>query len=105
MRKSISCVGLLAVFFSMTVVSVPVTAADKLPKFQLRKLGTLGQEASVGTAINNGGQATGYVGEGSGPRGFPPQLRHPMSFTGGRAFLYSDGKMTDLGTLGGLYSI
>jgi len=54
-------------------------------------LGSLGGLYSYGYAINTGGQITGYSSlaySGSGPL-----LQH--------AFLYSNGKMTDLGTLAG----
>jgi len=49
-------------------------------------LGTLGGDNSYGRAINDKGQVTGF-----------------SEISGGydRAFIYSDGRMSDLGTLGG----
>src|SRR3954453_9060978 len=44
---------------------------------------------STGSSINNAGQVTGYSFTSDGAQ---------------HAFLYSDGQMTDLGTLGGSYS-
>ena len=50
-------------------------------------LGTLGGTNSYAIAINDRGQVVGYSGTDRGMTG--------------HAFLYSDGAMTDLGTLGG----
>lgn len=61
------------------------------PAYTIVDLGTLGGTSSTGFAINNSGQVTGaaYLTGNS--------AHHP--------FLYSEGGMTDLGTLGGIYSI
>ena len=59
-------------------------------------LGTLGGTSSLGTGVNDAGQVTG-VAQNS--------ISDPFSLAGlgtqTRAFLWQDGKMTDLHTLGG----
>ena len=61
-----------------------------LPLYTITDLGTLGGNASAGTAINASGQVTGWSTTASGAT---------------RAFLYSSGAMADLGTLqGGSFS-
>ncbi|MGC2238631.1 MAG: Ig-like domain-containing protein [Pyrinomonadaceae bacterium] len=57
--------------------------------FTVSNLGTLGGTESAASAVNNNGQVVGYSFNASQKR---------------RAFLYSNGQMTDLGTLGGLES-
>lgn len=54
-------------------------------QYQLTDLGTLGFPHSVATSINNSGQVVGYSKNEGGSQ---------------RAFLYSNGSMQDLGTLG-----
>jgi len=54
----------------------------------MKDLGTLGGNSSDARAINNSGQVTGYALTANGAS---------------HAFIYSNGKMTDLGTLGGSY--
>jgi probable HAF family extracellular repeat protein len=61
-------------------------------------LGTLGGSYSEGRAINNKGQITGRSTTSPGDPG--QQFSQPNA----HAFLYSDGTMKDLGTLGGSYS-
>ena len=61
-----------------------------LPLYAITDLGTLGGNASAATAINTPGQVTGWSTTAGGAT---------------RAFLYSAGTMTDLGTLqGGSFS-
>lgn len=58
-------------------------------------LGTLGGASSLGVGVNGAGQVTGF-----GQNAIPD----PFSFLGGtqtRAFLWHNGEMQDLGTLGG----
>lgn len=62
-----------------------------LPLYTITDLGTLGGHASAAAAINNSGQVTGWSTTADGAT---------------RAFLYSAGAMTDLGTLtGGSFSM
>jgi len=62
-------------------------------------LGTLGEDFSLATALNNRGQVVGLSLNGvSDPA--PTFFSAPSSET--RAFLWEDGVMQDLGTLGGL---
>jgi probable HAF family extracellular repeat protein len=74
--------------------------------YSMTDLGSLGYGTTYGTAVNASGQITGesYLGtEVQVPcatrHDKPPCFTHP-----GHAFLWSNGTMTDLGTLGGLDS-
>jgi probable HAF family extracellular repeat protein len=70
--------------------------------YTMTDLGSLGYGTTYGTAINAHSQITGesYLGTTVPvrclPRQKPPCVSHP-----GHAFLWSNGTMTDLGTLGG----
>jgi probable HAF family extracellular repeat protein len=83
------------------------TAAPALAStYTVTNLGSLGFGTTVATGINAGGQITGesYLGtevqtKCPTPKHKPPCFTHP-----GHAFLWSNGTMTDLGTLGGLDS-
>jgi probable HAF family extracellular repeat protein len=69
---------------SCVLLALPLACGYSLSAtalYTVRDLGTL-REYSVGTGLNNLGQVTGYSG-------------------GPRAFLYSNGQMADLGSLGG----
>jgi probable HAF family extracellular repeat protein len=79
LRALAPVVGLISSLAAMPVVAVT--------KYTAIPLGTLGVD-SHGYAINSTGQVTGTVG--TGPGGIAPH-----------AFLWSDGVMKDLGTLGG----
>jgi probable HAF family extracellular repeat protein len=73
--------------------------------YTMTDLGTLGYPTTVATAINASGQITGesYVGTPVPVKCLPRQ-RPPCRTFPGHAFLWSNGTMTDLGTLGGLDS-
>ena len=67
---------------------------------KLTDLGTLAAGSlSVGNAINDHGQVTGM----SDTLSLPPRPLTPPN-NASHAFIYSAGKMSDLGTLGGIYS-
>lgn len=68
-------------------VAITVTGAQ-LP-FTMKDLGTLGGTYSVATDVNGAGQVTGWSYDSN-----QRQL----------AFFYSNGAMTNIGTLGGMYS-
>mgnify|MGYP000926060534 CR=1 FL=1 len=61
------------------------------PLYLAKAIGSLGRGLTQGNDLNNGGDVTGYAY--TGPTGMNTH-----------AFLYADGKMTDLGTLGGIHS-
>jgi probable HAF family extracellular repeat protein len=94
---SVACVsaGLLC------LAAAPALAST----YTVTDLGSLGYGTTFATAINAHGQITGesYLGTTvpvpCRPRQKPPCVTHP-----GHAFLYGGGTMSDLGTLGGLYS-
>lgn len=75
---------------SAIVVAMIGVAAHATPLYSVEALGTLGGRYTVATGINNSGQVTGDSGTPLGE---------------GRAFVYSNGVMTDLGTLSGDSSI
>jgi probable HAF family extracellular repeat protein len=84
-----------------------LTAAPALAStYTVTGLGSLGFGTTVATGINASGQITGesYLGtevqtKCPTPKHKPPCFTHP-----GHAFRWSNGTMTDLGTLGGLDS-
>jgi probable HAF family extracellular repeat protein len=76
---------------------IPTTYAAAPPAYVVVDLGTLGGSTSFAQAINNLGQITGassLPGDPTDPAGNP--IFH--------AFLYSNGRMIDIGTLGGASS-
>ena len=82
-----SAVGVLAVlvgFGSPAGVSAPAVAADTHVRYTVTDLGTFGTQFGFAEGINDQGWVTGFFG---GPN------QH--------AFLWRDGTLTDLGTLGG----
>jgi probable HAF family extracellular repeat protein len=92
-------------------ISVPVIAAAPAAAattYTITDLGSLGLGVSDGLAINNNGQVTGYsylstqIQVSCPPHQYGQQKKcyvHPY-----HAFLYSNGTMNDLGTLGGTNS-
>ncbi len=106
----IACLAVLALATSVpaaAVTAAPVAAAATT--YTVTDLGSLGGPGSHGLAINNNGQVTGYSyiaatipssGCCGNCYGKPvPCVTHPY-----HAFVWSNGTMTDLGTLGGTYS-
>ena len=84
--------SLLRIIGAIAALSGLVGAASAAapPVYSLTDLGTFGGTITVGRAMNERGQVTGY------------------SYTAGNAayhaFLYSNGALTDLGTFGGTFS-
>jgi probable HAF family extracellular repeat protein len=76
------------------LLGIPETRAVLWNDDQIIDLGTLGGYESVGIAVNNRGQVTGFATNATPDpfSGFGTQVR---------AFLWEDGVMQDLGTLGG----
>jgi probable HAF family extracellular repeat protein len=73
--------------------------------YTMTDLGSLGFGTTLAAAINAGEQVTGESFLGTPvPVRCRPRQRPPCRTFPGHAFLWSNGKMTDLGTLGGLDS-
>ena len=94
---SFALLTLLSAFLSLATLAltVPPAACAQVPRYTITGLGNLGTDSSgIGSsgarAINNSGQVVGSsdVVNASGHR------------QGSDAFLYSNGRMTDLGNLG-----
>ncbi|HEY6409526.1 MAG TPA: DUF3466 family protein [Ktedonobacteraceae bacterium] len=106
--KRIVTFGLLSVVFftaSVTAGLAGGTAAHASTQtYTITDLGTLGYTTTVGYGVNANGQIVGrsYLQQTVPGQGCPP--RHPCKVHIYHAFLYSAGKMTDLGTLGGTFS-
>jgi probable HAF family extracellular repeat protein len=88
--------------------STPTPTPTPASTYSMTDLGSLGYGVSYGLAINANGQVTGYSYSSTAFQiTCPPQkygqpkqcFEHPY-----HAFLYSNGTMTDLGTLGGHFS-
>lgn len=78
--------------FAVAMSAVIATNASATPIYHLTDVGVLpGRAFSYAGGINNSGQMVGLSG-----------ISNPN--TDSHAFLYSNGTMTDLGTLGGTYS-
>src|SRR5215471_4870526 len=74
--------------------------------YTITNLGSLGSGGTVGSAVNATGQVTGYSYLSTlvqDPAGCPPNYPNPKKCVEHpwHAFLYSNGQMTDLGTVGG----
>ncbi len=99
----------LTVLALAAIVPTAATAAPATTTYTVTDLGSLGYGVSRGLAINNNGQVTGYSYTGatvpsSGCCGNCYSKPVPCVAHLFHAFLYSNGTMTDLGTLGGNYS-
>ena len=103
----IACIGALAVAAGLpaaAAVAGPAAAATATA-YRVTDMGSLGLGESSGYGVNATGQATGLSDLPSTYTyscGYPVRTctAHPY-----HAFLYSSGKMTDLGTLGGHNSL
>jgi probable HAF family extracellular repeat protein len=85
MRRRLGKVVLVSMVVALLIGAQPASA-----QLSLTALGTLpGRDGSVAFAINDRGQVVGISG---------------TTFGEARAFLWENGKMTDLGTLGGDFS-
>jgi probable HAF family extracellular repeat protein len=98
----------MGVVLTGTALALCFAAASAAPAlasgYSITDLGNLGFQNTVARGINNNGQITGYSGtkqtvEGSCSLRFRPCPTHVY-----HAFLWQDGTMKDLGTLGGNYS-
>jgi probable HAF family extracellular repeat protein len=86
----------LVVFLLATFGTLASAQSDKAPKYRIVDLGHLpGGLASDAKAINQSGQIAG----------FDTFSYQNGAIFAGRAFLYDDGQMVDLGTLGGLLRV
>jgi hypothetical protein len=92
------------------VAAIGLTGATAVPaiaaSYSITDLGSLGYPTARAAAINEAGQVTGtsYLAESvEYNRGCSPKHR-PCHVHPEHPFLYSGGKMTDLGTLGGLFA-
>jgi probable HAF family extracellular repeat protein len=88
--------------------AVATSAAAATTTYTITNLGSLGGGSGNGLAVNNNGQVTGYSYTSQQiPVDCPPQKygqpKH-CYINPYHAFLYSNGAMTDLGTLGGTNS-
>ena len=83
-----------------------IPAAAATTTYTITNLGSLGAGGTVGSAVNATGQVTGYSYLSTlvqDPAGCPPNYPNPKKCVEHpwHAFLYSNGQMTDLGTVGG----
>src|SRR6266542_1991227 len=88
MKRTMRKVVLLTIAVAALVVAQPAAASAQLPIIDLGTLGGAFFAASFAFAINNRGQVVGDVSV--------PPSGHDF-----HAFLWQDGTLTDLGTLGG----
>ena len=82
-----------------------VPAAAATTTYTITGLGSLGAGGTNGSAVNATGQVTGYSSLSAlvqDPAGCPPNYPNPKKCVEHpwHAFLYGNGQMTDLGTLG-----
>src|SRR5262249_22840670 len=92
--RTLAC-SFVPILFVLLAIPVRVTAqqhqSEKLPRYFVTDLGTLGGTFSVGRGIHAGGNVAGSVAVNDNP------AQH--------AFMWQKGLITDLGTLGGPNSI
>src|SRR6516164_9088310 len=95
----------LALAASLPAASA-IPAAAATTTYSITDLGSLGAGSTNGSAVNAAGQVTGYSSLSTlvqDPAGCPPNYPNPKKCVEHpwHAFLYSNGQMTDLGTVGG----
>jgi probable HAF family extracellular repeat protein len=106
---NLACAAVLALAAGVpAAVATAVPAAAATAAYTETIMGSLGGGFTDATAINANGQVTGYSNTAKqiqvqcppGKYGQPKKCFEPIQ----HAFLFSNGTMTDLGTLGGDYS-
>ncbi|HTB62803.1 MAG TPA: hypothetical protein VK737_04365 [Opitutales bacterium] len=100
------CCGLLAAS-GVSAQNTTTAASPPTESWTLTALGTFGGENSSAVSINDAGQVVGRAETAElmpddNWRGY--QWGYPLQYYFYHAFLYTDGKMQDLGTLGGKVS-
>ena len=105
-RSRIVWVAVLAVAVGVSAAAAAAPAAAATTTYTITDLGSLGFGGSVPSAVNATGQVTGYsylLTLVPDPAGCPPNYPNPKKCVEHpwHAFLYSNGQMTDLGTVGG----
>src|SRR6516164_4323108 len=97
--------AVLALAFGLPAAAA-APAAAATTTYTVTNLGSLGAGGTVGSAISATGQVTGYSYLSTlvqDPAGCPPNYPNPKKCVEHpwHAFLYGNGQMTDLGTVGG----
>jgi len=95
----------LALAASLPAASA-IPAAAATTTYTITNLGSLGSGGTAGSGVNATGQVTGYSSLSTlvqDPAGCPPNYPNPKKCVEHpwHAFLYGNGQMTDLGTVGG----
>ncbi len=100
--------GILSLVVCTAVIAAGLTgvaAHASSQTYTMTDLGTLGYPTTFGTGINSSGQIAGSSVLQQTVPAPPCPRRHPNCTTHiSHAFLYSAGAMTDIGTLGGVFS-
>ena len=96
----------LTVAAGVPVAAVAAAPAAAATPYTITDLGSLGGGSTAGAALNNNGQVTGQSDTAATITFIcgPPKHRHMCTEHLAHAFVWSNGTMTDLGTLGGNFS-